>query len=81
MLLFSGLVSCSGDFGSPITDDVATLDTLVRFAKEDVFIVFLAFCDLSLWNPAGDGLLVSRVGLKAVFRGGLILSLAMQADH
>lgn len=30
VLLFSGLVACSGVFGSPLTDDVATLDTLVR---------------------------------------------------
>ncbi|KAI5617979.1 kit ligand b, partial [Silurus asotus] len=28
VLIFSGLVSCSGVFGSPLTDDVSTLDTL-----------------------------------------------------
>ncbi|KAF4079809.1 hypothetical protein AMELA_G00182550 [Ameiurus melas] len=47
VLLFSGLVACSGVFGSPLTDDVATLDTLrenipkdykirVRYISKDV---------------------------------------------
>ncbi|XP_050964121.1 kit ligand b [Labeo rohita] len=47
VLLFSGLVTCSGVFGSPLTDDVATLDTLsenipsdyripIRFITKDV---------------------------------------------
>ncbi|KAF7693870.1 kit ligand b [Silurus meridionalis] len=47
VLLFSGLVSCSGVFGSPLTDDVSTLDTLrenipkdykirVRYISKDV---------------------------------------------
>ncbi|XP_036433514.1 kit ligand b isoform X2 [Colossoma macropomum] len=47
VLLFSGLVTCSGVFGSPLTDDVATLDTLrenlpkdykipVRYISKDV---------------------------------------------
>ncbi|XP_059360935.1 uncharacterized protein LOC132098779 [Carassius carassius] len=35
VLLFSGLVTCSGDFGSPITDDVATLDTLSENIPSD----------------------------------------------
>ncbi|KAI5093955.1 kit ligand b, partial [Silurus meridionalis] len=47
VLIFSGLVSCSGVFGSPLTDDVSTLDTLrenipkdykirVRYISKDV---------------------------------------------
>uniref|UniRef100_A0A8C1LKQ8 Kit ligand n=1 Tax=Cyprinus carpio TaxID=7962 RepID=A0A8C1LKQ8_CYPCA len=47
VLLFSGLVTCSGVFGSPLTDDVATLETLsenipsdyripIRFITKDV---------------------------------------------
>ncbi|XP_072530029.1 kit ligand b [Salminus brasiliensis] len=47
VLLFSSLVTCSGVFGSPLTDDVATLDTLrenlpkdykipVRYVSKDV---------------------------------------------
>lgn len=35
VLLFSSLVSCSGVFGSPLTDDVATLDTLRENLPED----------------------------------------------
>ncbi|XP_060759366.1 kit ligand b isoform X2 [Neoarius graeffei] len=47
VLLFSGLVACSGVFGNPLTDDVTTLDTLrenipkdykirVRYISKDV---------------------------------------------
>ncbi|KAG7320477.1 hypothetical protein KOW79_016330 [Hemibagrus wyckioides] len=35
VLLFSGLVACSGVFGSPLTDDVATLDTLRENIPKD----------------------------------------------
>ncbi|KAF5897179.1 kit ligand b, partial [Clarias magur] len=35
VLLFAGLVSCSGVFGSPLTDDVATLDTLRENIPKD----------------------------------------------
>ncbi|XP_056311084.1 kit ligand b [Danio aesculapii] len=35
VLLFSGLVTCSGVFGSPLTDDVATLDTLSENIPSD----------------------------------------------
>lgn len=38
VLLFSGLVACSGVFGSPLTDDVATLDTLVRHLHAHIFL-------------------------------------------
>lgn len=85
MLLFSGLVACSGVSGSPLTDDVSTLETLVRFAKGVLFIVFLLsvflLCETLLdkkLNPACDGLLVSQTGLKAVFREDLIMFLSGQ---
>ncbi|XP_043093692.1 kit ligand b [Puntigrus tetrazona] len=35
VLLFSGLVTCSGVFGSPLTDDVATLETLSENIPSD----------------------------------------------
>ncbi|XP_062864097.1 kit ligand b [Trichomycterus rosablanca] len=35
VLLFSGLVACSGAFGNPLTDDVATLDTLRENIPKD----------------------------------------------
>nr|XP_055047184.1 kit ligand b [Misgurnus anguillicaudatus] len=35
VLLFSGLVTCSGVFGSPLTDDVATLGTLSENIPND----------------------------------------------
>ncbi|XP_067284166.1 kit ligand b [Pseudorasbora parva] len=35
VLLFSGLVTCSGVFGSPLTDDVATLETLSENLPSD----------------------------------------------
>ncbi|XP_051977129.1 uncharacterized protein LOC127639253 isoform X2 [Xyrauchen texanus] len=35
VLLFSGLVTCSGVFGSPLTDDVATLETLSENIPND----------------------------------------------
>lgn len=52
MLLFSGLVTCSGVFGSPLTDDVATLETLVRSATEFLFRLV--------------GLLVAQTGFRGI---------------
>ncbi|XP_058629725.1 kit ligand b isoform X2 [Onychostoma macrolepis] len=54
VLLFSGLVTCSGVFGSPLTDDVATLETLsenipsdyripIRFITKDVEVTMQTF--------------------------------------